>query len=262
MVRLSAVPAVSWIIRVTSFPGAIDVLVESIRNTTAVREVFLVSDMTTDHEVVRQVCREKKIRFESSGQSLDSVSLSNLVAKVTSDYLVLTEGALWLMPQWDEALVQELVQRKIGLVSGVLDCQQFSSSDPPLFSEFTARGVQFLKKNGSRFRRGLELKLLMWSRDTIETNLTRDGVAFDPAFSFNEAILDGVLRLSAIGQPLIQAGSCWGIEFENPVPSQQNVQESKLFFQKWARTPSVVEDQLKSSGRSCLAKIRSIFGYI
>lgn len=165
--------------------------------------------------------------------------------KGKAQYLVVLNNDTWLMPAWDQALIQAIEQHHLNCVGPYF-------YEKPFHDSMTEIASRFVKKNGKRLRRHFVPILMCFSRATIE-KLSNDctdsnGGIFDERYFVTYEDTDLLTRMKKMGMKYGQTGSCFiwhhSKGTRNQLPSGYEQEGLRLFVEKWGFDPRAQDHTL------------------
>ncbi len=168
------------------------------------------------------------------------------------EYLAILNNDTWLMPNWDQALMQALEKNQLDLVGPYFD-------EKPLSENMLDRAQTFIQKNHSGLRHHFVPILMFFKRSAIELLKFDHGGIFDERFFVTYEDTDLKHRMCLAGLKYAQTGSCYiwhrsmGTRSQKGLlPSGYEVEGLRLFIEKWKFDP-------RDQDHTALAKLRRRF---
>lgn len=165
--------------------------------------------------------------------------------KGEAQYLVVLNNDTWLMPQWDQALVQSLKKHH-------LDCVGPYFYEKPMTDNLTSIAAEFILRNAGKIRPHFVPILMCFTRSAI-VRLSSDcagsnGGIFDERYFVTYEDADLLKRMQLLGLKYGQSGDCFiwhhskGTRSHTTLPSNYEQEGYRLFWEKWGFDPRPHQD--------------------
>ena len=216
-----------------------------LENSRHVGDIVVVNNASQDETAV--VLLEFQKRFESKGIAFTGITNpKNLgfgsacnqgVRLAKSDYVAILNNDTWVMPAWDEALVEAARAKNLDSVGPFFD-------ERPWSENMKERAAQFLKENGSAYRNHFVPILMFFTKSAIERLKFPHGGIFDERFFVTYEDTDLLKRMKDLGMRFAQTSRCYiwhqsmGTRSQKGLlPEGYEAEGLRLFIEKWKYDP-------------------------
>jgi GT2 family glycosyltransferase len=225
----------------------LDSLLENSRNLT---EVFVIDNASTDATPDKLLIIES--RFKTAGiafsviRNTENVGFgraSNQGIRIArGDWIAIINNDTWLAPGWDTALEEEANRLHLDLIGPHFD-------ERPFGGDMKARALDFLKRNGGRFRTHFVPILMFFRRSAMEVIAFEHGGIFDERFFVTFEDTDLRYRMDQAGllygqtsKAYIWHQSMGTRSTPGLLPSNYEQEGRRIFIEKWGFDPVPLEN--------------------
>jgi len=220
-----------------------------LEHSTCVSEVYIINNASQDQ--TDAILIEFKPLFEKRGVQLQIITSSQNLGfgracnqgvretlKGQAQYLVILNNDTWLMPNWDQALIESLQNYQ-------LDCVGPYFYEKPLTENIKQIALQFTRKNSRHFRQHFVPILMCFTRSAAvrlaSDNVGTNGGIFDERFFVTYEDTDLLHRMKIMKMKFGQTGSCFiwhhSKGTRDQLPSGYEQEGLRLFQEKWGFDP-------------------------
>ena len=219
-------------------------------------EVTVVDNASRDNTAL--ILNDFKEQFTQTGVSFQVISNSENVGfgracnqgiriflKDQAQYLVILNNDTWLMPDWDQALVDTLNSKH-------LDCVGPYFYEKPISENISLIAKKFITRNAGKTRKHFVPILMCFTRSAA-VRLASDcagsnGAMFDERYFVTYEDTDLLTRMKKMNMKYAQSGSCFiwhhSKGTRDQLPSGYEQEGLRLFIEKWGFDPRIQEHTL------------------
>lgn len=164
-----------------------------------------------------------------------------------AQYLVILNNDTWLMPRWDEALIEAITRHQ-------LDCVGPYFYEKPITDDIIDIAARFTQRNANKLRTHFVPILMCFTRSAI-VRLSSDssgsnGGIFDERYFVTYEDTDLLTRMKNMKMKYGQTGSCFiwhhSKGTRNQLPSGYEQEGLRLFQEKWGFDPRPQEHTFRA----------------
>ncbi|NDG84844.1 MAG: glycosyltransferase family 2 protein [Proteobacteria bacterium] len=237
-------------------------------NSTKVSEVRVIDNHSTDDTpavlaAFEPLFRDKGILFSCvrTDSNLGFGRACNIgIREARGEWIAIVNNDTWLMPSWDEVLMDEATRRKLDLIGPHFD-------ERPWTDSMESRAREFIVRNRGGFRRHFVPILMFFKKTSLDRLRLDHGGIFDERFFVTYEDADLHHRMDLAGMRYGQTGHSFiwhqsmGTRSAPGLLRADYEQEGlRLFIEKWGFDPRKAENTLLEKLKRKWRKSRSARG--
>ncbi|MBK9294688.1 MAG: glycosyltransferase family 2 protein [Oligoflexia bacterium] len=179
------------------------------------------------------------------------------IKAASAEYVALGNNDTWIMPGWDNALINAIETLKADMVGPHFDESLFNEK------EILEKAKKFVKKNHGRATREWAVILMMFKKEVFE----KIGL-FDERFFITYEDRDLRERMDRAGMKYYKTGNCYiwhhskGTRDAGGVVSNYEADSLKKFIEKWGFDPRPQENTLLYRYKRKWVRFKNRLGYL